>query len=232
MRLLLGLTGLLGILALPPAARAADVNGTWKGSCELLESKVTLLLHLTADGGDVTGAVEGLAAAKAEIRDGKIDGDTLTFWTAIQYKGESYKLKFKGQVSGASDEIAFVLKTDDARWQTEMTARKIAEPMAAILTGTWKGDFDFEGSSVTLVFHLAASGDGVTGTIEGLPVTPAEIYDGKIDGDMVSFWVNTEYQGQSYKLLYKGKIAAGQIAFTFGTDDGSWGAQVTAAKAE
>jgi hypothetical protein len=46
----------------------------------------------------------------------------------------------------------------------------------------------------------------------------------------VTFWGNTDYQGQTYKLIYTGKIAAGQIAFTFGTDDGSWSTQLTAMK--
>ena len=53
----------------------------------------------------------------------------------------------------------------------------------------------------------------MTGTVEGLPTTPAEIHDGKVYGDTVTFWVNTDYQGQTYKLVYKGKIAAGQIVF-------------------
>ena len=64
----------------------------------------------------------------------------------------------------------------------------------------------------------------MTGTVEGLPTTPAEIHDGKIDGDIVTFWVNTEYQGQTYKLVYTGKVSAAgdAIAFTFGTEDLSW----------
>ena len=74
-----------------------------------------------------------------------------------------------------------------------------------------------------LTFHLTSAAGVVTGTVEGLPTTPAEIHEGKLDGDTVSFWLNTDYQGQTYKLVYKGKVTAGQIAFTFGTDDGSWG---------
>jgi hypothetical protein len=70
----------------------------------------------------------------------------------------------------------------------------------------------------------------VTGTVEGLPTTPAEIHEGKFDGDTVSFWVSTDYQGQTYKLVYKGKVAASQIAFTLGVEDGSWSTQMTAAK--
>jgi hypothetical protein len=46
----------------------------------------------------------------------------------------------------------------------------------------------------------------------------------------VTFWLNTVYQGDTYKLVYKGKVAADQIAFSFGTGDGSWSAEVKAGK--
>jgi hypothetical protein len=102
---------------------------------------------------------------------------------------------------------------------------------AADVSGTWKGSFDFQGSNVALTFHLTATGDAVTGNIEGLPTTPAEIHDGKIEGDVVSFWINSDYEGNTYKLLYKGTISADGIKFSFGTEDGSWGTELTATKA-
>ena len=46
-------------------------------------------------------------------------------------------------------------------------------------SGTWKGAVDFQGTSVPLTFHLTTANDGaVTGTVEGLPTTPAEIHEG------------------------------------------------------
>ena len=101
---------------------------------------------------------------------------------------------------------------------------------AADVAGVWKGAFDFEGASVPLTFNLKTSGSALTGTVEGLPTTPAEVHDGKVDGDSITFWLTTDYQGQAYKLVYKGKISGDQIRFTFGTEDGSWGAELTAKK--
>ncbi len=101
---------------------------------------------------------------------------------------------------------------------------------AAEVTGTWKGAFDFDGGSVPLTFNLKSSGGAVTGTVEGLPTTPAEIHDGKVDGDTVTFWLTTDYQGQNYKLVYKGKVSGDSIQFTFGTEDGSFSADLTAKK--
>jgi hypothetical protein len=101
---------------------------------------------------------------------------------------------------------------------------------AADVSGTWKGSFDFQGANVALTFHLTATADAVTGAIEGLPTTPAEIHDGKIDGDTVTFWVNSDYEVNTYKLLYKGTVSADGIKFSFGTEDGSWGTEMTATK--
>jgi len=101
---------------------------------------------------------------------------------------------------------------------------------AADVSGTWKGTFDFEGSSVPVTINLKIDGTKVTGTVEGLPTTPTEIHDGALTGDTVSFWVNTDYEGQTYKLVYKGKVAADQISFDFGTEDGSWSSPLTVKK--
>jgi hypothetical protein len=102
---------------------------------------------------------------------------------------------------------------------------------AADVSGTWKGSFDFQGNNVALTFHLTSAGDVVTGNIEGLPTTPAEIHDGKIEGDVVTFWINSDYEGNTYKLVYKGTISVDGIKFSFGTEDGSWGTELTATKA-
>ena len=101
---------------------------------------------------------------------------------------------------------------------------------ASELAGTWQGAFDFNGKSVPLTFNLKSTGGIVTGTVEGLPTTPAEIHDGQVAGNTVSFWVNTDYQGESYKLRYEGKVTGGQIAFIFGTEDDSWSTELIAVK--
>lgn len=102
----------------------------------------------------------------------------------------------------------------------------------ADLSGTWKGSFDFQGRGVPLTFHLSETGEAVTGSIEGLPTTPTDIHNGKIEGDKVSFWANSDYQGQTYKLEFTGQVstAADEISFTLATDDGSWSSGLTARK--
>lgn len=98
---------------------------------------------------------------------------------------------------------------------------------AADLTGAWKGAFDFNGTSIPVTINLKADGAAITGTIEGLPTTPTDIHDGKIAADTVTFTANTDYEGQTYKLVFNGKVNGDQIDFSFGTDDGSWGTTIT-----
>jgi hypothetical protein len=234
MRNFLRIVGLVALLAMLPTANAADASGTWKGAFDFQGSSLPLAFHFAVANGAVTGTMEGLPTTPAEIHEGKQDGNTVTFWINTDYQGQTYKLVFKGAISAAGDQIAFTFATEDGSWSAQMTAARSAETAPALaapdISGIWKGSFDFQGTSMPLSIHLTSSSGVVTGTVEGLPTTPAEIHEGKLDGDTVTFWLSTDYQGQTYKLVYKGKISAGQIAFTFGTEDGSWGAVMTATK--
>lgn len=101
---------------------------------------------------------------------------------------------------------------------------------AADITGKWEGSFTFQDQAVPLTLDLKG-GSAVTGTITGLPAGAAEIKDGKLDGDNLTFYIMTEYQGSPIKLVYKGKVNGSEIKFAFGTEDGSWGTEFTAKKA-
>jgi hypothetical protein len=231
MRNVLRLAGLFVVLAMMPSARAADANGTWKGSFDFQGTNVPVTLHLTVAGSTVTGTVEGLPTTPAEIHDGKVEGDTVSFWVNNDYEGQTYKLVYKGKVSAGQIEFSF--GTDDGSWGTTMTAKSempAVKPSAPDATGTWKGAFDFQGTNVPLTFHLTAAGGTLTGTVEGLPASPLEIHEGKVDGNTVTFTVTTDYQGSPVRLVYKGTVTAEGIKFSFGTEDGSWGTELTATK--
>jgi hypothetical protein len=225
------LLGLIALVVLVPCVYAADLTGTWKGSFDFQGTDVPIALHLTATGAAVTGTVERAGAPTAEIHEGKAEADAVTFWINADYEGTTYKLVFKGKF--ATDKIDFVFGTEDGSWGTSMTLTKAddaALPAGPDATGTWKGSFDFQGTDVPLSFHLKAAAGVLTGTVEGLPSGTAEVHEGKVDGDAISFSILTDYQGTPVKLLYKGKVTATAIKFTFGTEDGSWGTELTAGK--
>jgi riboflavin synthase alpha subunit len=100
--------------------------------------------------------------------------------------------------------------------------------MAADAAGTWKGSIDVNGTTVPLTFNLKTDGATVSGTIDGLPTEASEIKEGKVDGDSITFWCMTDYQGMPIKLVYKGKLAGDQINFTMATEDGGWSTDLVA----
>lgn len=232
----------LAVFCTVQMAHASDVAGRWKGAFDFQGDSIALTLNLKVDGDKVTGTVEGLPTTPAELHDGALTGDTLTFWLNSEYQGQTYKLVYSGKVSG--DQIVFDFGTEDGSWSSPLTVKRDSEEASASgansststaasmvdVSGDWKGSFDFDGSDVPVTFHLKDASGVVTGTIDGLGGGPAELHEGKIVGDTVTFWVNTEYQGQTYMLVYKGAVAADRIDFTFGTVDGDWGSTVSAKK--
>ncbi len=160
----------------------------------------------------------------------KLDGSMLSFWVNTDYDGTTYKLIFNGKVS--DEKIDFAFGTEDGNWGTSMTVKREAAAAApADVTGVWKGSFDLFGSDTPVTFNLKSDGATVTGTVLNADGKSNEIHDGKIEGGVVTFWVNTEYQGENYVVAYKGKISGASINFDFGIPDGSWSSTVTAKKA-
>lgn len=239
MRRLLSLAVFAGMLAILPGARGADLTGTWTGAFDFQGQSIPLTFHLTETGQAVTGSIEGLPTTPVDIHDGTIDGGKLSFWANTDYEGQTYKLVFTGEL--AADEISFTFGTDDGSWSSGLTARKSTEAAAASVpaasqdvTGTWQGSFDYQGTSMPMTLHLTSADGTVTGTVEGMtegsPSKPLEIHDGRLQGNALTFWINTDYQGDTYKIVYQGTLANGKIQFDFGTDDGSWSSEMTATR--
>ena len=236
MKSVVRLLTLLALVMVLPGARGADVSGTWKGAFDFNGSSIPLTINLKIAGTAVTGTVEGLPTTPAEIHDGMVAGDTISFSVTTDYQGQDYKLVYKGKI--AADQINFDFGTADGSWSSALLVKRdgaVADmpavpAVAANVSGDWKGSFDMNGTPTELVFHLKSAGDTVTGTIERPGAPAMEIHEGKIDKDTVSFWITTDYEGETYTIVYKGKITPSQIDFDFGTADQSWSSQVTAKK--
>lgn len=230
----LRLIPIIVLVSMLPATHAADLTGAWKGAFDFNGDSIAVTIHLKAEDATITGSIEGLPTSPTDIQDGKIAGDTVTFSANTDYQGQTYKLVFTGKVNG--DQIDFNFGTDDGTWGTTLAVKREGTPAAAPapelpdISGIWKGDFEFNGNSMPVTFNFQSSGSTLTGNVAGMGAAPIEIHDGKIDENNVTFWINVDYQGQTYALNYTGKISAGQIDFNFGTSDGSWGAALTAKK--
>ncbi len=87
--------------------------------------------------------------------------------------------------------------------------------MAADVTGKWTAQVPGRGGNTReMTFDLKASGDTLTGTISGAQGQPAEISNGKVSGDDISFTVKRETPNGTMVQNYKGKVSGSEIKFS------------------
>src|SRR6185295_3944580 len=100
---------------------------------------------------------------------------------------------------------------------------------AADVTGTWKAEFNTQRGLQKYTFTLKQDGTKVTGKAnverDG-EKREAELKDGKIDGDTVTFVEPLKIQDNDIQITYTGKISANEIQFTrkvgdFGSSEGT-----------
>ena len=89
-------------------------------------------------------------------------------------------------------------------------------PKAVDITGQWTATFDSQVGAQTYTYDFVAKDGKLTGKMKGsLSEAPAEVVDGKVAGDTVTFVENLNFQGMELKVSYTGKIASvDEIKFT------------------
>lgn len=103
---------ILPALALVIAATvfAADVTGDWKASFEAAAGPQEYSFSFQASGSTLTGKVNS-GWGEGNIRQGKIEGDRISFLEILDFSGETTPVTYKGTVSG--DEIKFHRQVGD-----------------------------------------------------------------------------------------------------------------------
>lgn len=85
---------------------------------------------------------------------------------------------------------------------------------AADVNGKWVAQIPGRnGNTNETTFNFKVEGDKLTGTMSGRQGDIA-ISDGKVSGDDISFTVTREFQGNSFKMVFKGKVSGDEIKFT------------------
>jgi len=84
----------------------------------------------------------------------------------------------------------------------------------AEVDGKWTTQVEGRQGTQTQTLTLKASGNTLTGTIEGGRGGPVEISNGTIDGDKVAFTVVREFGDRKITQEYKGTLAGGELKLT------------------
>src|SRR6185295_3125102 len=81
--------------ALAVSAFAADISGKWKATTEFNGQTRENTLNLKDDGATLTGTMENQRGS-SEIKDGKIDGNNISFSVVRLFQGTARKIEYKG----------------------------------------------------------------------------------------------------------------------------------------
>jgi hypothetical protein len=102
-----------------------------------------------------------------------------------------------------------------------------AAPAAENATGKWLATVDAMGMPMELTFELKAEGEKLTGTMSmaGAPIPPAEVAEGKVKGEDVSFKlaIDTGQGGPPLSISYVGKLKGDTMTLqsSFSMGDGA-----------
>jgi opacity protein-like surface antigen len=85
---------------------------------------------------------------------------------------------------------------------------------AADVTGTWKASIETPNGNFETTFTFKVDGDKLTGKVSS-QMGESDISEGKVDGDSLSFTVVRNFQGNEFKMNYKGKVTGNEMKLSF-----------------
>jgi hypothetical protein len=92
------------------AAWAQDLTGKWTATA--VSNNVAVTLDLKVSGNVVTGAILNPQSGPAEIQDGKIEGNNISFHVVRTANNATNKIQWKGTIHG--EEIHFTRSVEGA----------------------------------------------------------------------------------------------------------------------
>ena len=97
-KVLFSLFMMCAVLLAAVPAHAADVDGKWNGSLDTPMGAVPVAFTFKADGAALTGTMSGPDGGELAIKNGKIDGDKVSFVVSIDFGGMALDLNYTGVV--------------------------------------------------------------------------------------------------------------------------------------
>ncbi len=99
------LTLVAGLLFVTGMAFGADIDGKWVGEIDGMDgNKMQISYTFKAEGATLTGTTAAPGPEGGQkpipIKDGKIDGNNISFSVTIDFGGQEMKMEYKGVLSG------------------------------------------------------------------------------------------------------------------------------------
>jgi enterochelin esterase-like enzyme len=216
---------LLALATLPCLALAADVTGTWKSEFDSQIGLQKYTYTLKQDGTNLTGKANsevGERKREAELKEGKIDGDKISFIEMLNFQGNDIRISYSGTIS--SNELKLTREVGDFAKEDIVAKREGgAAPSAAASGQRGQGRRGGFGGPIELKPDdkpaFPSPPDGFDKAREGIAHGKIEVveYDSKSVGNKRKAYVYTPpgYSADTkYPVLY--------LLHGIGGDEGEW----------
>ena len=103
-------TLLTAFAILPFSLWAADISGTWKSEFESQIGRQEYTFTFKQNGTSLTGKANSVAGERKreeELKEGKVEGDAVSFVEIIKIQDNEIRVTYTGKLSAAGDEIKF-----------------------------------------------------------------------------------------------------------------------------
>jgi hypothetical protein len=91
----------VGLLLIAAPAFAADVDGKWSGTVSTPMGDLPVGFEFKADGATLSGTTLGPDGASVPIKNGKVDGDKISFVVTFDFGGMTIDLSYAGVVTSS-----------------------------------------------------------------------------------------------------------------------------------
>ncbi|NLD37798.1 MAG: tetratricopeptide repeat protein [Desulfatiglans sp.] len=198
------------------------LSGTWKGKVPLGD----IYLELQVKGSSVSGTVRAVGG----IKDGKIEGNKITFYTIRQENSSIIEIPFEGVIK--KDKIHFSFISVNNGRPVKFTAKKMKsdlEEEQAVqesegpnkhIAGKWTANY----LNGVMSMDFKVKGNKLTGTVSPMESTQNKIRGGKIKDNKIYFYCppntlirqRTEWEGTIVgdKIQFTARVPANTFKFT------------------
>jgi enterochelin esterase-like enzyme len=133
--LLVLLFSVLGLLV--ATVRAGDIDGQWQTEFDTQIGTQKYKFTFQQDGTNVTGKAEAVVndqKREVELKDGSIQGDTLSFVEMLNYQGNDLHIRYTGKIG--TNEIDFTREVGDIATENFKATRVVAATNSLVETHT------------------------------------------------------------------------------------------------
>lgn len=203
--------------------KATDPSGTWRWEYELggETMKDSLRLNLSKDN-KLVGHYKGREEKLIEIKDAKMDGDSLTFLLSFDFQGTAVKLDFKGKVKG--DEIDGNVTASTGEGSQEFPWAPKRSVLMEDVVGEWQMKIQTGDRTLEPVVTISKDGEKYKAKYVSGQELSVDVTDLKVENNQLCFNVSAEVNGTKIKADYKGRPYGdkiqGNIAYVLGDNSG------------